>query len=1003
MRPQRTSSKRLAAAAAFSIALAAATPILRADLSADQTPFHSFRAIWLDRFDYSSAASIATAMQNSKNLGITDVIFQVRGNANAYYNSAYEHREMASYDPLQTAITEAHNRGLKLHAWINTMPLWLGATAPTGSDYLINQHPEYWISDTNNNTQPLNSSYVIVNPTMPEVQTHIENVVRDIAGKYQIDGLHLDYTRLTNNSNGVNLTYPMDPATVARFQQAFPGQTPAANQANYKAWVAGQITTLVGGIRDALKSTRPNAQLTAAVWRDADIGLSDYQQDWNTWIDQGLLDAAMPMIYRKGFGAGGTNMDVDSGDLYRLNVTEALDRRGNSGIIAGMGTYMQNNPLTAYNNTLAQLNYAKAQGTNGIVMFDYGTLFNSPVDNPNTPADEGVLRRAQLEVQRAFTDFYATNSTPPPPTSLTNFDTDEGYFPTNITFSGSNQNVAASSSADRITTESHSGVGSQQLIINKTPGAPSFLARHLSGIGAPGDPASNLQLASIGSIGFWLKTTTPDLQASPGLDDSTPGTERGFFKNVIPDGQWHKYEWFLDDVTHWDSFSAGNGRVASLFTTDSIQFTGTAATNLIFLDDIFYDPAAIAPNQWTLDASATWSNAGNWTGLIPNAVGATANLLRRATAPRTLTLSAPTTLGSLTFDNSFSYTLAGPSTLTLDVPSGNASLTVVNRGSHTISAPISFNDPTNISIDTAATLTLSGSLNNSSGKSLTKTGPGDLIITGPQTHGTGASLTINQGRVTFSSNAGSPAAPRLSITLNGSSLLSLNTTQNLTALTLNNNSLATLQPGANKTLKTNSLTLSSLATLDLADNDAVIQATAASRESVLSDITSHLASARNSLAGRWRGPGITSSTAASDPLRITTLAAILNDDGAGSPLYSTFAGQSVDLNSILLKFTYTGDSDLDGDIDADDYAHIDSGYAQWISDQSLPPTYASGDYDFSGAINSDDFFLIDRAFSSQSTPLSALSAAALSSVPEPSFLLPVTLAALLLQTRRRHP
>src|SRR2546422_4302195 len=103
---------RCLSAAAFAVTLAAAST-LRADLSADQTPFNSFRAIWLARFDYSSAASIATAMQNSKNLGITDVVFQVRGNANAYYNSAYEHREMASYDPLQTAITEAHNRGLK--------------------------------------------------------------------------------------------------------------------------------------------------------------------------------------------------------------------------------------------------------------------------------------------------------------------------------------------------------------------------------------------------------------------------------------------------------------------------------------------------------------------------------------------------------------------------------------------------------------------------------------------------------------------------------------------------------------------------------------------------------------------------------------------------------------------------------------------------------------------------------------------------------------------------
>src|SRR5215204_6559942 len=140
-------------------------------------------------------------MQRAQTLGITDMIFQVRGQADAYYNSAYEHRQLASFDPLQVAVTEAHSRGIKLHAWINTMPLWRGSTLPVGSDYLINQHPEYWIRDSGDTPQPLNSSYVTVNPTMPEVRAHLQNVVRDIASKYAIDGLHLDYTRMTVQSS----------------------------------------------------------------------------------------------------------------------------------------------------------------------------------------------------------------------------------------------------------------------------------------------------------------------------------------------------------------------------------------------------------------------------------------------------------------------------------------------------------------------------------------------------------------------------------------------------------------------------------------------------------------------------------------------------------------------------------------------------------------------------------------------------------------------------------
>ena len=130
-----------------------------------------------------------------------------------------------------------------------------------------------------------------------------------------------------------------------------------------------------------------------------------------------------------------------------------------------------------------------------------------------------------------------------------------------------------------------------------------------------------------------------------------------------------------------------------------------------------------------------------------------------------------------------------------------------------------------------------------------------------------------------------------------------------------------------------------------------------------------------------------------DSRGITTIAAILNDDGNGNELFTSFDGQLVDINSILLKFTYTGDSDLDGDIDADDYAHIDAGFAGGLSG------YANGDYDFNGTINSDDFFLIDRAFASQGTPLALLSDA-VSAVPEPAMLSLASLSLLVLRRRR---
>jgi hypothetical protein len=154
--------------------------------------------------------------------------------------------------------------------------------------------------------------------------------------------------------------------------------------------------------------------------------------------------------------------------------------------------------------------------------------------------------------------------------------------------------------------------------------------------------------------------------------------------------------------------------------------------------------------------------------------------------------------------------------------------------------------------------------------------------------------------------------------------------------------------------------------IDLADHDLVVQATAATRAGLMNSIRSYLRSGRN--GGAWNGNGIASSAAAANTARNTGLAAILNDNGGGTPLMGTFNGVPVDANSILIKYTYDGDSDLDGDVDADDYARIDGGFAQRNS-PGFVASYRTGDFDYSNSVNSDDFFLIDRAFSSQGSAL----------------------------------
>jgi uncharacterized repeat protein (TIGR03803 family) len=131
------------------------------------------------------------------------------------------------------------------------------------------------------------------------------------------------------------------------------------------------------------------------------------------------------------------------------------------------------------------------------------------------------------------------------------------------------------------------------------------------------------------------------------------------------------------------------------------------------------------------------------------------------------------------------------------------------------------------------------------------------------------------------------------------------------------------------------------ATLDLSNNDMIIH------NGNLTQIT----------------PGIFSSSASTN----TTLAIELNNDGHGNTLMTTFDNQPVTNTDVLVKYTYFGDANLNGSVDASDYIAIDNGFNQNLTG------WSNGDFNLDGKINGDDYTLIDNAFNTQAaTPLATV-------------------------------
>jgi fibronectin-binding autotransporter adhesin len=200
--------------------------------------------------------------------------------------------------------------------------------------------------------------------------------------------------------------------------------------------------------------------------------------------------------------------------------------------------------------------------------------------------------------------------------------------------------------------------------------------------------------------------------------------------------------------------------------------------------------------------------------------------------------------------------------------------------------------------------------------------------------------------------------------------------------------------------------------LDLASNDLVVTS---------STIATVTAMVKQGYAnGTWAGNGISSSAAASDSTHLTALGTIINDTGAnngnstGTPLYTTLDGADLTnggtLNAdgeILVKYTYYGDTNLDGAVDGSDYANIDNGYLNHLTG------WYNGDFNYDGVVDGSDYTLIDNAFNQQGASLGSNPAALLASataeisgsssaVPEPASLSLIAIGATALLGRRRR-
>jgi len=255
-----------------------------------------------------SGPGIDTMLDAAAAGGLNTVVVQVARRQDAYYSSTVLPRTPdpdmpVDLDLLARLVPAAHDRGLAVHAWVPALPahhgVYAGLRLPLWDAHGAGS-ADPWVSVDHAGAQG-----TFLDPGVPAVRDHVAAVFGELAGRYDVDAVHLDYLRYESRQWGYH------PASLARFRAAHGLSStyrPAPDDPRWGAWRRQMTTEVATAVRDAVRAADPGVAVTIAASTmgapprsAADLAgtrtWDDVFQPWPQWLTAGIVDAAMPMNY----------------------------------------------------------------------------------------------------------------------------------------------------------------------------------------------------------------------------------------------------------------------------------------------------------------------------------------------------------------------------------------------------------------------------------------------------------------------------------------------------------------------------------------------------------------------------------------------------------------------------------------------------------------------------------------------------------------------------------
>lgn len=264
-----------------------------------------FRGAWVTSWSpgFFTADQIDKTIADAKAAGLNALIIEVRKEGDAYYQSDLEpvgQEVPKGFDPLAYCIEKAHAEGIRVCAWLVVYRVWRGSKLPDNPKHVLRKHPEWRSATYDGKMDSAEGAYV--DPGIPEYREWFAKVCEDIARRYAVDAIHYDYVRYPAAQWGYS-----ELALKRYYAETGAKTKPKTDDPKWLQWRRDQITAMVTLVKNRVKAVNPNVTIQASTipWGDCPADFKNsaaYRQvgqDWRLWMEKGLIDENIPMVYAR--------------------------------------------------------------------------------------------------------------------------------------------------------------------------------------------------------------------------------------------------------------------------------------------------------------------------------------------------------------------------------------------------------------------------------------------------------------------------------------------------------------------------------------------------------------------------------------------------------------------------------------------------------------------------------------------------------------------------------